>query len=73
MAIGSQLRKATMIRAALTNFAAGLAGMSAQAGGKGRVAIQGVTVCNQAQLIPALPSLEVLIQGFSPGLQATSY
>jgi hypothetical protein len=53
-----------MIGAALTNFAAGLAGMRAQAGGKGRVAEQGVTVYNQALLIPTLPSLEVLTQGF---------
>ena len=64
-AIGSQLRKATMIGAALTNFAAGLAEMSAQAGGKGRVAEQRVTVYDQARPISKLPSLEVLTNGFS--------
>ena len=52
-----------MIGAALTNFAAGLAGMRAQAGGKGMVAEQRVTVYNLAPLIPTLPSLEVLTQG----------
>jgi hypothetical protein len=61
MAIGSHLRKVTLIGAALTNFAAGLAGISAQAGGKGRVAEQRVTVHNLARLIPTLPSLEVSI------------